>query len=163
MGFLPEFGEEMEEVFSRPKTAEPAPQTKSSLQERLIPHHERDTSVFPKEQVMVLEDDDLVEWERVIRQYLGLMPKMVPNRTASILVWEWATGMTSKDVDRSTMLKDSRRINKVLKYYFGEPRNSFIDGRKLPMIYDIRKGFLVHRKAPMNLSLYLEWKKGAEV
>lgn len=116
---------------------------------------------------MIGEDEDLVEWERVVRDYLNQLPNGRHNRVTGILIWEWATGKSTSEAHKkgeSTLyLRDIRRINKILRSYFGDSRQTFINGRKFSRVFDMRKGFIVDRKAPHCLSLYLEWKRGAKV
>ena len=134
------------------------------LQDLIIPENKR---VMPeyRDQILVNEDPDLVEWERVLRQYLYKMPSTKENRVSAPLIWEWATGLKIKDIannpnQNKIYVGDLRKLNKLLRAYFGEPYSSFINNRKFNRVYKVRKSFLVYRKTPHTLSLYLEWREG---
>ena len=165
MGFMPEFSEEDTKIMRGANAAatSAAGEARSSLADRLLPPEERVTRGFSKDQVLIAEDEDLREWERVLRAYLHRLPRGRKHRTTAILVWEWATGRQTTDVKRGELLSDTRRLNKLLASYFGKPRQTFIDGRKFTRVYDIGQNFVVDRKAPHCLELYLAWQKGATV
>lgn len=165
MSFLPQFSEEDTKIMKGDNAAAKgaAGEARSSLADRLLPPEERATRAFSKDQVIIDEDEDLREWERVLRAYLHRLPRGRKHRTTAILVWEWATGLETTDVERGVLIADTRRLNKLLSAYFGKPRQTYIDGRKFTRVYDIGRNFVVDRKAPYCLELYLAWSKGATV
>lgn len=135
------------------------------LRDLLISENSR---VMPieREKILVSEDPDLVEWERVLRQYLYKLPSTKENRVAAPLVWEWATGLSITEIAADETqgriyTGDLRKLNKLLRAYFGKSYSTFINRRKFNRTYRVRKGFLVYRKAPHTMSLYLEWRQGS--
>jgi hypothetical protein len=55
---------------------------------------------------------------------------------------------------------DLRKINKVLRFYFGKPYMTYIMGRKVPNAYRVKPGWYVRRHRPMTLTLYAEYAEG---
>lgn len=117
-----------------------------------------------REQVLVKEDGATIAWERAIRAFLSNLPTQKTHRLSAPLVWEYATGMSVQDEwakgNAGAYASDMRYINKILKAYFGKSRTTFINGRKFNRVYDVKRHFIVARKAPVSLTLYLEWKRG---
>lgn len=139
---------------------------KSGLSDRLLPLHERG-EVINKSAIYITENEDLVEWELQIRTYLNQLAKGRKHAVAGPLIWEWATGKSVAEEhaagNRKAYAGDLRKINKVLRSYFGKPYATFINGRKFPRAYRISQHFIVKRKAPMCASLYLQWKDGVDL
>lgn len=169
MNYLPDFSNE-EKVFvegltrsnaahsTRVQRKPPSPE----LRNRLLPPDQREP-VVSREAVLMREDEDLVEWEVQTRAYLEALASGRKHRTSAPLIWEWATGQSIAELhaegNRTAYAKDLRRINTILKAYFGEAKPSFINGRKFNRVYRISQHFLVKRKAPFCLSLFLEWRE----
>lgn len=135
------------------------------LQDLIIPESKRKMPV-ERDKILVSEDADLVEWERVLRQFLYKLSSTRENRIAAPLIWEWATGLSIKAIandpeQNKVYAGDLRKLNRLLRAYFGEPYSTFINNRKFNRAYKVKKNFLVYRKAPHTLSLYLEWRDGA--
>lgn len=138
----------------------------SGLSDRLLPLDERG-KVVNKTAIYIAEDEDLVEWEMQVRTYLNLLATGRKHAVAAPLIWEWATGKSVAEEyeanNRKAYTGDLRKINTVLKSYFGKPYATFINGRKFPRAYRMSQHFIVKRKAPMCASLYLQWKDGVEL
>jgi hypothetical protein len=76
------------------------------------------------------------------------------------MIWSYATGINDVAPDDAGFRRDLRKIRKVLRTYFGNSYQSTIRGVKAKEVFRVRRGFLVYRKAPVTMTLYLEWKKG---
>lgn len=113
-----------------------------------------------KEYVLLNEDEDLLQWERVTRQFLHTLATTREHRVSPQMVWRYATGIEDVEPKDQAYRRDLRKIRKVLKSYFGPSYQSTIRGVKHKEVFRVRRGFLVYRKAPITMSLYLEWKKG---
>lgn len=138
----------------------------SGLSDRLIPLHKRD-KILSIDAVYITEEDDLVEWELQLREYLNRLSKGRPHVIAAPLVWEWATGGSVAEEfaagNRKAYTRDLRRLNKLMRAYFGKPYATFIQGRKFTRAYRVGKYFIVKRKAPVCVSLNLQWKDGVDI
>lgn len=171
MSYLPKFGEDsFIEGLTRTNAAHSTrvlrkPASKG-LQGRLLPTEER-AEINTRDEVLIKEDEDLVEWERQIRAYIYKLPMGREHRTTAVLVWEWATGLSvpeeHKKGNSGVYAADIRKINKLLREYFGKPYASYIHNRKFNQVYRISKHFNVDRKAPFCVGLYLEWRAGVKV
>lgn len=113
-----------------------------------------------REYTLLNEDEELLQWERVTRTFLHTLATTRDHRVAPSMVWTYATGIENADPTDQYYRRDLRKIRKVLKSYFGASYQSTIRGMKCKEVFRVRKGFLVYRKAPISMTLYLEWKKG---
>ncbi len=113
-----------------------------------------------KEYTLLNEDEELLQWERVTRSFLHELASTREHRITPQMVWVYATGITDVAPDDAGYRRDLRRIRKVLRGYFGKSYQSTIRGIKAKEVFKVRAGFLVYRKAPITMTLYLEWKKG---
>lgn len=113
-----------------------------------------------KEYVLLNEDEELLQWERVTRTFLHTLASTRDHRVTPAMVWVYATGITDVEPTDAGYRRDLRKIRKVLRGYFGKSYQSTIRGVKQKEVFRVRSGFLVYRKAPITMTLYLEWKKG---
>ena len=113
-----------------------------------------------KEYVLLNEDEELLQWERVTRTFLHALATTREHRVTPQMVWAYATGIDDVAPDDAGYRRDLRKIRKVLREYFGKSYQSTIRGVKAKEVFRVRSGFLVYRKAPITMTLYLEWKKG---
>lgn len=166
MGFLPDMSQDSE-VFieglvrsnagtiTKVRRRQPSERLSSLIrppEERGVP----DT----REYTLLNEDEELLQWERVTRTFLHTLATTRIHRVAPSMVWTYATGIDNADPTDPYYRRDLRKIRKVLKAYFGASYQSTIRGVKHKEVFRVRKGFLVYRKAPISMTLYLEWKKG---
>lgn len=113
-----------------------------------------------REYTLLNEDEELLQWERVTRTFLHTLATTREHRVAPSMVWTYATGIENADPSDPYYRRDLRKIRKVLKSYFGASYQSTIRGVKCKEVFRVRRGFLVYRKAPISMTLYLEWKQG---
>jgi hypothetical protein len=166
MGFLPDMTQDSD-VFieglvkrnsgsiTRVKRKQPSERLSNLIQppsERSIP----DT----REYTLINEDEELVEWERVVRTFIHTLASTRDHRITPQMVWAYATGGAEVSPDDVNYRRDLRKIRKVLRGYFGKSYQSTIRGVKCKEVWRLRSGFLVYRKAPITMTLFLEWKKG---
>jgi hypothetical protein len=142
-------------VITRVKRAKPSARLADLIQppeERAVP----DT----REYTFLNEDEELLQWERVTRVFIHELACTRAHRVTPDMIWAYATGITDADKNTTDYRRDMRRIRKVLRDYFGPSYQSTIRGVKCKEVFRVRRGFLVYRKAPISMTLYLEWKKG---
>jgi len=53
-----------------------------------------------------------------------------------------------------------RKINAVLRFYYGKPYMTYIMGRKVTNAYRVKPGYYITRHRPMTLTLYAEYAEG---
>lgn len=114
---------------------------------------------FTKDKFLVREDPNLVAWEREVRKFLRNLSPEHGHRVSAVMVYEWATGRNvAKMVEAGESANaDLRKINKILRHYFGKPYSTWIMGRKVPNCYRVDKGYYIKRHRPMTLTLYAEY------
>lgn len=127
-----------------------------------------------KEQYLVRENPQLVQWEREVRKFLRQLSPQHEHRVAAVMIYEWATGMSivqHMELEKqgvrvqgeTTWRADLRKLNKILEFYFGKPYMTWIAGRKIPKAYRVRKGYFIYRHRPMTLTLWVDWKNGVKL
>ena len=113
---------------------------------------------FTKDKFLVRENSDLVKWERETRKFLRKLSPEHGHRVSAAMVFEWATGIQVVDLmAQGGSTVDLKRINKVLRFYFGKPYMTYICGRKVPNAFKVPPGWYVKRHRPMTLTLFHEW------
>lgn len=114
---------------------------------------------FTKDKYLVKENAELVQWERETRKFLRNLTPRHRHRVSAVMIWEWVTGLDMRELVAAggSANRDLRKINQVLKFYFGESRMTYIMGRKVPKCYDVKPGYLIKRHRPMTLTLYAEY------
>ena len=114
-----------------------------------------------KDKYLVRENPEMVMWEREVRKFLRKLSPIHGHRVAASMIYEWATGIKVKDLmEQNGSTSDLRKINKILRYYFGKPYMTYIAGRKVPNAFRVREGYLITRHRPMSLELYVEYCQG---
>ena len=124
-----------------------------------------------QEKYIIKENPALVAWERETRRFLRNLSLAHGHRVASVMVYEWATGITVKDALESTeengpqtrVKADLRHINTVLRSYFGDSFTTHIANRKVRNCYKVPVGHRVKRRRPVTTALWVEWaEKGLD-
>lgn len=144
-----------------PSTAK-APQTSERVVALVLPDSERSKMPFTKDKFLVRENPHLVQWERETRKFLRRLSPDHGHRVAAVMIYEWATGIRISELmaDGGTAGPDLRKINQVLRFYFGRSYMTYIMGRKVPRAYRVRPGYYIRRHRPMTLTLYAEYSAG---
>lgn len=113
-----------------------------------------------KEKYVVRENEHLVGWERETRKFLRKLSTRSAHRVSASMVYEWATGKSVADLINTgteNPKPDLRKINQVLRHYFGKPYQTTIAGRKVPNCYKVRLGHQIKYRRPMTMTLYAEY------
>ena len=134
-------------------------QPSERLQNLIRPPEERSIP-DTREYTLINEDEELLQWERVTRSFLYSLASTRDHRVTPHMVWTYATGINDVEPTDAGYRRDLRKIRKVLRTYFGKSYQSTIRGVKAKEVFRVRSGFLIYRKAPITMTLYLEWKKG---
>ena len=127
----------------------------------LLPEAERGRMPFTKDKYLVKENPNLVMWERETRKFLRQLSPSHGHRVSAAMVYEWATGFRVADLmaeGGSTV--DLKRINKILRFYFGKSYMTYIMGKKVPNCFRVKPGYYITRHRPMTLTLYAEYCEG---
>ena len=137
---------------------EPAQPKKAAL---FLPEAERGRMPFTKDKYLVKENPTIVAWEREVRKFLRQLSPLHGHRVSAAMVYEWATGIKVADlVAEGGSTTDLKRINRILRFYFGKPYMTWICGRKVPNAYRVNPGYYIKRHRPMTLTLYAEYSEG---
>jgi hypothetical protein len=144
-----------------PSTALDA-QASARLDQLTLPDEERGRMPFTKDKYLVRENPHLVAWERETRKFLRKLSPEHGHRVAAVMVYEWATGIRVKDLsaEGGSANLELRKLNQILRFYFGKPYMTYIMGRKVPRTYRVPPGWYIRRHRPMTLTLYSEWAEG---
>ena len=118
---------------------------------------------FTQDKYLVKENPHLVQWEREVRKFLRKLSPEHGHRVAAVMIYEWATGIKVADLmaEGGSAQSDLRKINKILRHYFGKSYMTYIAGRKIPNAFRVRPGYLIRRHRPMTLTLYAEYCEGS--
>lgn len=116
-----------------------------------------------KEKYVIRENPQLVQWERETRLFLRHLSPSHGHRISASMVYEWVTGIRIVDLhaEGGNANSDLRKINQILRSYFGRSYQTYIAGRKVPNAYRVKPGYYIKRHRPMTLELYLEYLEGA--
>lgn len=128
--------------------------------ESILPLSERGRMPLTKDKYIVREDPELVKWERITREFLRNLTPAHRHRVSAVMVWEWATGQKVGSQPRVTGTSVFRKINKILRYYFGEPYMTWIANKKVPKCYEVKPGYYIRNHRPMTTELWLEYTQG---
>jgi hypothetical protein len=144
-----------------PSTARAAA-TSSRLDQLVLPDEMRARMPLTKDKYLVKENPHLVQWEREVRKFLRNLTPAHGHRVAAVMIYEWATGIKVAELMAAggSANADLRKINKILKFYFGDPYMTYIAGRKIPKAYRVRPGYYIKRHRPMTLTLWAEYQEG---
>ena len=116
---------------------------------------------FTKDKYLVKENVHLVQWEREVRKFLRQLSPMHGHRVSAVMIYEWATGIRVTDLmEAGGSTTDLKRINKILRFYFGKGYMTYICGRKVPNAFRVKPGYYITRHRPMTLTLYAEYCEG---
>ncbi len=144
----------------------------SRVEQVTLPDSQRGKMPYTKEKFLVKENPHLVEWEREVRKFLRNLSPLHEHRVSAVMVFEWATGLEVKTLMETTekfepgqqsWRSDLRKINEILKFYFGTPYTTWIMGRKVGKAYKVKKGYYITRHRPKTLTLYAEYVEGVLV
>ena len=185
LDYLTDVEKEFKERFERgERTSTRVPSTaldptaSARVDQITLPEEERGKMPYTKDQYLIRENPALVQWERETRAFLRRLSPKHGHRVAAVMIFEWATGLAVaelaaeekrlRDAGESTRGKttwraDLRKINDVLKFYFGKSYMTYIMGRKVPRTYRVPVGWRVYRHRPMTLTLYAEREAGAKL
>lgn len=144
-----------------PTTAR-APLASKRVDQLVLPDDERARMPYTKDKYLVRENPHLVQWEREVRKFLRRLSPEHGHRVSAVMIYEWATGISVAELmaEGGSANADLRKINAVLKFYFGKPYMTYIMGRKVPKAYRVRPGYYIRRHRPMTLTLYAEYGAG---
>ena len=117
---------------------------------------------FTQDKYLVKENPHKVAWEREVRKFLRKLSPNHGHRVAAVMIYEWATGIKVAELmaEGGSAAADLRKINEILRFYFGKPYSTYIMGRKVPNCYRVKPGWYVKRHRPMTLTLYSEYVAG---
>ena len=136
----------------------PAPERAEEL---LVPDDQRGRMPFTKDKYLVKENANLVLWERETRKFLRQLSPAHGHRVSAAMVYEWATGIRVADLAaEGGSMTDLKRINKILRYYFGKEYMTYLCGKKVPRAFRVKPGYYIKRHRPMTLTLYSEYCEG---
>lgn len=141
-----------------PSTARAAASSER-VDQLVLPDNERARMPHTKDKYIVKENPHLVAWEREVRKFLRNLSPRHEHRVSAVMIYEWATGIRVKDLMEAggSANSDLRKINQILRFYFGKPYMTYIMGRKVPKAYKVRLGYLIKRHRPLTLTLYSEY------
>jgi len=140
------------------------------IDQLVLPDEMRAKMPVTKDKYIVRENPHLVQWEREVRKFLRNLSPEHGHRVSAVMIYEWATGIRIADImktptkyepGKQNWRSDTRKINKVLEYYFGKPYMTYIMGRKIPKAYRVKPGYYIRRHRPMTLTLYAEYVEGS--
>ena len=139
-----------------------APPQPERYDQLFLPNDEKPRMPLTKDRYVVRDNPHEVAWERQVRMYLRGLGLDDSHRSSATMIYEWATGKTVKSqIDAGIAVSpDLRKINKIMRFYFGKPYQTWIAGRKIPNCYRIPKGWRVKRHRPMTLTLWSEYTEG---
>jgi hypothetical protein len=115
-----------------------------------------------KDKYLIKENPHLVQWERETRKFLRNLSPRHGHRVAAVMIYEWATGIKVAELmaEGGSAQADLRKINQILRHYFGKPYMTYIAGRKINNAYRVRVGYLIKRHRPLTLTLWTEYTEG---
>lgn len=132
------------------------------INQLVLPDNERAKMPYTKDKYLVRENPHLVQWEREVRKFQRNMSPRHGHRIAAVMVYEWATGISVAELmeQGGSANSDLRKINQILRFYFGKPYMTYIMGRKIPKAYRVKPNYYIKRHRPMTLTLYAEYSAG---
>lgn len=133
------------------------------LDQLVLPDEMRAKMPFTKDKYLVRENPHLVAWEREVRKFLRKLSPEHGHRVSAVMIYEWATGIRVSDLvaEGGTASPDLRKLNQILRFYFGKSYMTYIMGRKVPNAYKVKPGYYIRRHRPMTLTLYAEYAEGS--
>lgn len=150
------------EVSQLPSNAEAAPRS-PRIDQLILPPEDRPKMPLTKDKFVIRENEQLVAWERVVRQFLRNLTPNAQHRVSAVMIYEWATGIKVTEYQEQhggQAPPDLRKINKLMRGYFGQAYSTYIAGRKVANCYKIKQGYYIKRHAPQTITLWMEWRTG---
>lgn len=144
-----------------PSTARAA-RTAERVDQLVLPDSERARMPYTKDKYLVRENPHLVAWERETRKFLRRLSPNHGHRVSAVMIYEWATGIRVAELmaEGGSAAPELRKINAVLRFYYGKPYMTYIMGRKVTNAYRVKPGYYITRHRPMTLTLYAEYAEG---
>ena len=144
-----------------PSSAAPVPAS-DRIDSLVVPLDERPPMPLTKDKYVVRDNPHKVRWEREVRMFLRLLPLTDSHRVSATHIYEWARKKTVVEAiaDGEAPSPDLRKINEILRFYFGKSYSTWIMGRKVPNCYRVPMGWRVKRHRPMTLTLWNEYTEG---
>ena len=133
------------------------------LDQLVLPDEMRAKMPFTKDKYLVRENPHLVAWEREVRKFLRKLSPEHAHRVSAVMIYEWATGIRVAELVEKggSASADLRKLNQILRFYFGKSYMTYIMGRKVPNAYKVKPGYYIRRHRPMTLTLYAEYAEGS--
>lgn len=156
------YSEEDQKAWRVSSDAKPVEDKSGYMDAILLPNEKRGKMPLTKSKYLVKENPRLVQWEREVRKFLRKLSPSHAHRVSAVMIYEWATGINVAQLmkDGGSAVGDLRNINKLLKFYFGDPYMTYIAGKKVPRAYRVPSGTLITRRRPMTLTLWVEYTEG---
>lgn len=141
------------------------------LDQLFLPDDMRPKMPLTKSKYIVRENAHLVAWEREVRKFLRKLTPEQEHRVSAVMIYEWATGIRIVDIANDparmnpnhphvTWRSDLRKINTIMRFYFGKSYMTHICGKKVYNCYTVRVGYYIKYHRPMTLTLWAEWTEG---
>lgn len=155
------FSKEEADKQRTPSTARAAAPS-DRVDQLVLPPDMRAKMPATKDKYIVRENPHLVAWERVVRQFLRNLTPRHRHRVSAAMIYEWATGIQIAELmkEGGSAQADLRKINEILRFYFGKSYMTWIMGRKVPNCYEVKVGYYIKRHRPMTLTLLGEYYEG---
>ena len=117
------------------------------LDQLILAREDRGRMPLTKDKYLVKENPQLVQWEREVRKFLRNLSPMHGHRVSAVMIYEWATGISVRELmaEGGNANPDLRKINKILRFYYGKPYMTYIAGRKVPNAYRVKPGYYIKR------------------
>jgi hypothetical protein len=133
--------------------------TSTRVDQLALPDEMRGKMPLTKDKYLVKENPELVQWERETRKFLRRLSPQHRHRVSAVMIYEWVTGVSVRELvaNGGSANRDLRKINTVLRYYFGKSYSTYIMGRKVPQCYEVKVGYLIKRHRPLTLTLLAEY------
>jgi hypothetical protein len=168
MDLLTDVEKQLRDKFEKEGTFMRMPSTASeSLRdERVVqlalPDEKRGRMPFTRDKYVVRENPFLVEWEREVRKFCHKLNHDYGHRISATMIYEWVTGISVRELMESggNPSPDLRKINQILRHYFGKAYSTWIMGRKVPNCYRVPSSWYMTRHRPMTMTLTGEWYEG---
>ena len=140
-----------------------APQSSERVDQLVLPDEMRAKMPLTKDKYLVKENPHLVQWEREVRKFLRNLTPQHGHRVSAVMIYEWATGIRVAELmeEGGSAAADLRKLNQILRFYFGKPYMTYICGRKVPNAYRVKPGYYIRRHRPMTLTLWAEYQEGS--
>lgn len=138
------------------------PKQSERVKELVLPDEMRAKMPYTKDKYLVRENPHLVQWERESRKFLRNLTPRHGHRVSAVMIYEWATGIKIAELvkEGGSAASDLRKINQVLRFYYGKSYMTYIMGRKVTNAYRVPPGYYIKRHRPMTLTLYAEYQEG---